>query len=337
MSYLFSSPHITFDAAMRDLVKASPKGRAAAAHALGDVTDPALRARAIEALVAALDDDRMEVRAEACASLGGLGEGGETPATAIAAIAKRLGDGIAAVRQNAAIALGTLRHPDGFAPLAEALAEGPPDLRFQAVTSLAEIDLARAYDPAVAALGDSDSQVVGAAALALGGIGDARAIDPLAAKLDVADLGARFDVAYALAELHDARGRATLVDALVDAERAWDAVTALGWLAAPEDLDALARAMPAKKTPIEASLLAAGTLLALVPDTPHEPAAHQLLLDALSNRKIHVRGIAVEQLGIIGGAWAIAPLDKLARSSRGDELRESIAAAIRAIRERGAR
>lgn len=350
MSYLFPAKSITFDAALRDLAAGSPKARALAAHALGDLSDEAERRRAIEALIAALEDDRMEVRAEACSSLGDLGaregtlarraadgrsgavEAGE-PAL-VAALGKRLADGSAAVRQNAAIALGTIRHPDGFAPLAEALADGPADLRFQAVTSLAEIDGPRAYDPTLAALGDSDPQVVGAAALALGGIGDARAVSSLAGKLDIGDAGARFDIAYALAELGDATGRAVLVGGLLDEDRAWDAVMALGWLAGPDDVSALARCMTARKTPIEASVLAAGTVLTLAPASTHEPAARALLLDALGNRKTHVRGIAVEQLGAAAGRWAIPPLDKLARSGRGDDLREAIATAIRAIESR---
>ncbi len=339
MSYLFPAKSITFDAALRDLATGSPKARALAAHALGDISDPSERRRAIEALITALEDDRMEVRAEACSSLGGLAEEPsrslETGAPAlITALGKRLADGSAAVRQNAAIALGTIRHPAGFAPLAEALADGPADLRFQAVTSLAEIDGPRAYEPTVAALGDSDPQVVGAAALALGGIGDARAVSSLAGKLDIGDPGARFDIAYALAELGDATGRAVLVGALLDEDRAWDAVMALGWLGGADDIVALARCMTARKTPIEASVLAAGTILALAPESAHEPAARALLVDALGNRKTHIRGIAVEQLGAAGGRWAIPPLDKLARSGRGDELREAIATAIRAIESR---
>jgi len=141
VSYLFPSATITFDAALRDLASGSPKARALAAHALGGVTDSVERRRALDALVRALDDDRPEVRAEACSSLGELGEPG-----AIAPLIKRLADGAAPVRQNAAIALGTMRAADGFDPLAEALATGPADLRFQAATSLAEVDPARAFD-----------------------------------------------------------------------------------------------------------------------------------------------------------------------------------------------
>jgi HEAT repeat protein len=359
VSFLFPSSTITFDAAMRDLVQGSPKARAMAAQALGDVTDPTEKRRAVDALIRALEDDRPEVRAEACGSLGSL----EEP-LAIPGIVKRLDDGVPVVRQHAAIALGSLRHADGFAPLATALREGPADLRFQAATSLAEIDAARAYDPLdplVAALGDADPQVVGAAALSLGAIGDARARPLVAAVLGHADAGARFDAAYALAELGDPAGLAILADGIGEPERAWDAITALGVLggldpasrpsaagdgadpapsppARPDDRaqlgEAMGRALTLRKVPPEATVLAAGTLLRVAPESRHHDAARRVLLAALNARKVHVRGLAVEQLGAVGGPWARAPLDKLARSGKGGEVLEAIAQALRAIEER---
>ena len=329
MSFLFPSPTITFEAALRDLAAGSPKARAAAAHALGDVTEAVEKRRAVDALIRALGDDHPQVRMEACAALGELREPG-----ALSHLIKRLDDGVAAVRQSAAIALGTIGHPDGFQPLAEALTEGPPDLRFQAATSLAEIDPARAFDLVVAALGDADGEVIGAAALSVGAIAKddvtrrPAAVAALTAKLDHANPGTRFDVAYALAELADPAGRSALAAALGDIDRAWDAVSALGELKATDEL---AKAVATKDTPMEARVLAAGKLLALGVESDE---ARALLVDALTVRKVHVRGLAVEQLGDIGGAWAKAPLEKLARSSKGSELREPIAAALRAIEGR---
>jgi HEAT repeat protein len=361
VSFLFPSSTITFDAALRDLASGSPKARAMAAHALGDVTDPVERRRAVDALVRALDDDRPEVRAEACGSLGELREDGVLPQ-----LIKRLGDGAAPVRQNAAIALGTIGHADAFEPLAEALREGPADLRYQAATSLAEIDPARAFDFEVAALADRDVQVVAAAALAVGTIAaelaDAplrtRALEALSAALAAAPIAsgpapkpttlgalatvlgssratarptgdsARFDIAYALAELGDDRGKDALAEALADPDRAWDAVTALGKLRAKAELE---RAIASKQTPHEAATLAAGRLVAI--DAAHA-AARAVLIDALVARKLHVRGIAIEQLTEVGGAWAEQPLDKLAHSSKGADLLEPIAAAVRTIRQR---
>lgn len=334
MSFFFPSSTITFEAALRDLQQGSPRARAFAAHALGDVTDPTERRRAVEALIAALDDDRVEVRAEACSSLGDLRE----PA-AVPALVRRLDDGAAPVRQNAAIALGTIAHEGGFEPLVDALKSGPADLRFQAATSLAEIDPARAFDPLLAALHDKDPQVVGAAALSLGAIPAAAASDDLAIRartalveqLDHPNDTTRFDVAYALAELRDPAGTAVLVRALPEPERAWDAVTALATL---DDAAALAGALGDRRVSPEATVLAAGKLLALGAEPGPTQAARRVLLAALTVRKTHVRGLAVEQLEAVGGDWAIAPLEKLARSGKGAELREPIAQALAAIRGR---
>jgi len=329
VSYLFESSTITFEAALRDLASGSPKARARAAQALGDITEPTEKRRAVEALLQALDDDRPEVRMEACGSLGELRE-----PSAIPLLVKRLDDGAAPVRQNAAIALGTIGHPDGFEPLATALAEGPADLRFQAATSLAEIDAARSFDPIAKALDDKDPQVVGAAALSLGAIGDARALPLLVAHLEHGDASARFDVAYALAELKDPRGRGILAAALADPERGWDAVTALANLGTADDAEALARALTTKGIPPEVTVLAAGKLLEIAPNGAHHDAARRVLLAALAARKTHVRGLAVEQLGATAGEWGKAPLEKLAKTGKGSELLEVIAASLRAIEER---
>ena len=337
MSFLFPSSTITLEAALRDLAQGSPKARAFAAHALGDVTDPTERRRAVDALITALEDDRPEVRAEAASSLGELKE-----PSAIPLLVKRLDDGAPGVRQAAAIALGGIGHADAFDALAEALRGGPADLRFQAATSLAEIDQARAYEPLVAALADRDPQVIGAAALSLGAIGEKRAIAALVPLVDHRDAGARFDAAYALAELGDASGQGVLVEALNDAERAWDAITALATLGATATTPSAARAVEAlggaltnRKVPPEATVLAAGRVLEIAPSSPHADAAKRVLLAALTARKEHVRGLAVEQLAKGGGEWAKAPLEKLARSGKGGPFLEQIAAALEAIASRG--
>jgi HEAT repeat protein len=144
----------------------------------------------------------------------------------------------------------------------------------------------------------------------------------------------RFDAAYALAELGDPSGRSALAAGLSDTERAWDAVTALTRLGTTDDAEVLGRALLGKHTPPEAIVLAAGAILKIAPASPHRDAARRVLIAALTARKVHVRGIAVEQLGETGGAWAIAPLEKLGRSGKGAEFGESIAAALRAIAER---
>lgn len=333
MSLFPISPTMTVEAAVRDLARGAPRSRIAAAHALGDVA-PGERSQARAALVAALDDDRGEVRAEAATSLGSLGPGGEAPddAAVTAALVRRLDDGLPAARQAAAIALGTLGHADAFAPLVTALRDGPADLRFQAATSLCEIDPIAAFGPLVASVDDPDPQVVAAVALGLGATGDGRAAGHLARLLEHADVGVRFDAAYALAQLGDRRGRPRLWAALADRDRAWDAVVMLEQDGDPASVEHLARCLDDRGLAPEVAVRAAAAVIALTPD---HAGARAHLIGALGHRKLPVRGLAVEELGRIGGPWAIDALAALADRWRGRELREPIAAAIAAIRARG--
>jgi len=333
---------ITFDAAMRDLATGSPKARVLAAHALGDARGERERAR--EALIRALGDDVAEVRSEAASSLGALGAAEEPEgvgdAAVVAPLAARLTDGDAQVRQNAAIALGTLRHPDGFAALATALREAPADTRYQAATSLAEVDAAAAYEPLVAALQDPDAQVLSAVALAMGAIGDPRGVDHLARLLEHREPGVRFDAAYALAELGDGRGRAVLASAVLDPDpaRAWDAACALEWLGTADDARALAGLLGRRKVDPSTVLRAAGAILriaarATLPDDV-VGVARRTLLAGLGARKIPLRGLAVQELATSGGGWAIPPLEQLRATRRGRQVSDEIDDALRLLKER---
>ena len=339
MSLLFPSRTITVDAALRDLAKGSARARVTAAQALGDVAAEE-RARVRPALIAALDDSDPAVRAEAAASLGeaggGDGPGGAPDPDTVAALIRRLADGHGAVRQGAAIALGTLRAPAAFAPLAEALRDGPADLRFQAATSLVEIDALAAFEPLVAAADDPDPQVVAAVALALGATGEPRAPALIARLLEHADAGVRFDAAYALAQQGDRRGRGALAAGLTDPGRDWDAVLSLERLgdatAAPELVALLGR----RGTSPETQARAAGAALALDPDGPGAARARAHLLAAIGNRRLTVRGVAVDELAKVGGEWALGPLTALAARRRGRELADAVDSALAAIRTRTA-
>ncbi|MEZ4359881.1 MAG: HEAT repeat domain-containing protein [Kofleriaceae bacterium] len=340
----FTSSTITLDAALRDLASGNVKARHRAATALGDVEGATERRRAAVALTAALEDDAPMVRAAAAESLGALGELAPVPA-----LIARLADGDSAVRQQAAIALGALRDPAGFPPLAEALREGPADLRFQAATSLAEIDAVAAYEPLVAALADRDAKVAAAAAVALGTLGDGRAVRHLAPLLEHADDDVRFEAAWALAELDDARGGEVLRAQLRSEPpsprplgRVIEAVEALARLGSPEEREALSALLASRAAQPEAAIVAARHVLALlgegarddVDDLRERQAAELVLLTALSARKEHLRGLAVEQLALVGGAWAEEPLRALARSRRGRALAEPIEDALAAIARR---
>jgi HEAT repeat protein len=346
VTYELRSNTITFEAALRDLGSPRPAVRAQAAHALGDVTAPAERARAVTALLQALGDPRFEVRAEAALALGELGS-----EDAVSALVAHFDDTAAAVRQAAIIALGRLGLASAFEPVARALAEGPPDVRFQAATSLAEIDAARAAGPLLTALADSDGEVVGAVAVALGAIGERRAVAPLAALLDSwSRPETRFDIAYALADLGDARAVDTLGGFADHKQLGWDAIEALEKLgtglgaaaepgadATPDpgaeiDVDAIRSAAADYLVPLLARrfldpmrrLRAAGALLALDPDHAGVDSARKLILAGLGARKREQVGLAVELLGRVGGDWARAPLTQLRGRRAGKPFHEEI-------------
>jgi HEAT repeat protein len=326
---LFPSSTITTDAALRDLTSPKPRVRAAAAAALGD-SEPARRAEVVAALVRAIDDHDLDVRAAAALSLGDLGD-----AEAIEALILRLDDGVPAVRQCAAMALGRLRARPALEPLRRALASGPPDLRFQAATSLVEIDPAAAAEPLAAALSDPDPEVVGAAALALGATGDAGVAERLAPLLDHRSPRTRFDAAYALAELGDQRAVPALVRAAADREMAWDAIEGLEAVGAPA-ADALAGLLHARELDPEHRLRAAAALIAVAPEHAEAAMARQHLIESLRGWWRRRRGLAVELLGRVGGAWASAALDQLRASPAGRRMGDEIADALRRIRERAA-
>ncbi len=321
---------ITLPAALRDLQGGSVKARVLAADLLGDV-DGDGQAAAVAALIAALDDDAAQVRAEAATSLGA-----QRDPRAVDALIARLDDGAGPVRQAAAIALGSIGDGRAFAPLAQALREGPADLRFQAATSLAEIDPLAAFAPLAAATGELDPQVLGAVALGLGATGDPRAPGHLARLLDHEAPMVRFDAAYALAQLRDRRGRAALEAALADRERDWDAVCALEELGDPAAAPALAANVARRATSPQVAVRAASAVLTLDPDGAHAAAARAHLLAALDHRKLDVRGLAVERLGVVGRGWAMSALAKLADGRKGRDLFEAIAQAQAAITARTA-
>jgi HEAT repeat protein len=322
MSLLFKSLTITLQAALRDVVNGSSSAKVAAAHALGDVADTD-RATAGRALLLACNDMEPAVRAECMASLASLYGSANQPDADSAmtdevrvAIEKRLMDGSALVRQHAAIGLGRLGNPKAFAALVDVLQQGPADVRFQAVTSMAELAPELAYEPLVAALDDRDAEVISAAALGLGAIGDGRAVAHLAAHLDHVNAAVMFDVAYALARHADGRGRARLIAALLEPERAWDAVAALAMLHTDADFTSLASVLSDKRVSDEVKLAAAGALHRFE-YTAALPAARDCLQRGLDARKEHLRGIAIEQIALRLDAWSLEQLRAMRSTRKG--------------------
>lgn len=328
MSY-FPQVTITFDAALRDLGSSKERVRAEAAHALRYLDAADDRTSAAEALVAVLDDDSQLVRSEAAISLGELG-----CELAVEPLVACIDDASPMVRQAATNALGALGFDSAFAPLVAALSHEHADVRFCAAGALVGYGAERAVEPLLAALADSDGEVAGAVALALGELGDDRATEPLVELLDHDDARAQFDAAYALTELGDDRGYTRLSAQLADDDLAWDAIEALQRIGQARAASPLAQLMTRKPVPPHLALRAAGALLALDPEHDQAERAKQVLLDGLTLRKIEQRGVAAEQLGLVGGRWAIEPL-RAAKKRRGSDVLD-IDGAIAAIRERDA-
>jgi len=293
---LFRGTTITFEAALRDLRSGDVRARVAAADALGDLPEGEDRAAATDALIAALEDERFEVRRSAALALGELG--GDP---AVRRLIATLEDRHPEVRQAAAIALGRVGDERAFEPLASALREGLADLRYQAAVSLVEIDAQRAYEPLVAAIGDPDAEVRASVASALGAIGDARAADAIAPLLADKAEATRFEAALALARLGDARAVAPLVGALDgSAEKIYQALDGLesaGDKSAAPELAKLARKLLALRA---IRVRAAGVLLGLAPDGPDAAYARELLAKAAKSRRADVRGLAEEALARLG-------------------------------------
>lgn len=324
---LFPQGSITTEAALRDLSSAKAKVRAQAASALGGADDE-LRDDAISALITALDDPDVDVRASAAMSLGSLGD-----ARSARALVLCLDDGAMTVRQCAAIALGRIGSAESFDELADRLAKGPPDVRFQAATSLVEIDPVKAAPHLRRALDDEDGEVVGAAALALGSIDDGESIELIARKLDHPARRTRFDLAYALADLGDGRGMDILGEMTGDRELAWDAICALE-ACGEGAADHLAQAV-AKPVTVEHRLRAAAALIAVSPDHAQAESARAALLGTLKSFRLRRRALALELLGQVGGSWAVAPIRALEGTYGGRRLAAEIDDALHNLAERG--
>ena len=322
------SKGLTFQAALRDIEASRPADRVAAAEVLSSAQSEEEHAQAFAALAAATGDTRPEVRSTACVALAELEQ-----EQAWEIISLCLSDAVPEVRQCAAIALGSLGAKEAFPPLLEALQTGPVDLRFQAASSLVEVDLEAAYQPLLDALAEeTDAEVIGAIALSLGAIGNRACADQLADLLEHHTATTRMDAAYALAQLSDPRALEQLAAALPDADGGWDAAMALeelGELAT----DALGDFLAGSKGAPRVRIRAAGALLSLSPAHRRSDAARHILCEALRNRKLELRGLALQELSKVGGPWALAPLRALQRSFRGRSMSDEIAEVLAALEE----
>ena len=101
----------------------------------------------------------------------------------------------AAIRQNAAGALGMFKDKRGVEPLIGALQDPNAQVRNVAATSLGMIKDPRAVEPLIPLLKEKDFEAQAAVGMALGELRDPRAIDPLIAAMTDKSLGdGRFEI-----------------------------------------------------------------------------------------------------------------------------------------------
>ena len=145
------------------LAAESPRARAHAAFAIGEMEPREGRAEALGRLMQALKDDDLGVR-EACVRA--LGEIDDPEA--VPALLASLRDKAVSVRSASAWALGEIEDPRAVEPLMRALWDDDAEVRSQAAWALGELEDPRAVEGLMGALKDTDAEVRKQAAWALG-------------------------------------------------------------------------------------------------------------------------------------------------------------------------
>ena len=208
--------------AVRDLGNDDPSVRSDAAIHLGQARSK----EAVDALIAALNDQEESVRVNVIRALGDVGD-----PKAIPAIVPFVGDFLSAVRMAACQALGALRDPRGVPALEKALYDGDESIRVVAARALGDVPGPESLEVLLrVALRDesalrAESEMVRANAAmakvdlswALGSLGDRSGMATLRTLLFKGDPeDVRAEAAIALGELGDASELPVLERALAD-------------------------------------------------------------------------------------------------------------------------
>lgn len=305
--------------------------RYGAAYALGCFRDP----RAIDPLVAALENNGSYANVAIAYTLGGIGEPALAPLIAtlkdpakpkyvrhyaaialgrtgnrqaIAPLIDALHDEKSVVREAAAEALGMLGNPTAVSPLIATLKDSKKKVRVQAAIALGKIGDDRAVEPLILTLKKKSARTE--AIWALGEIGDQRAFDPLLGMLKKRNESVRAAAAEALGKLGDPRAIEPLIKVLKDKKEivrqyaAW----ALGQIGDPVAVPHLIIALRGKRIfEYEEYITSVEIFNALV--AIGEPAV-DLLLQAVSNKKNnkYIRSFCIGALGQIGNSRAVETL-----------------------------
>ncbi|ODS36311.1 hypothetical protein BEH94_02840 [Candidatus Altiarchaeales archaeon WOR_SM1_SCG] len=196
--------------------------------------------RDVKALINALRDSDMHVRASAATALGKLKD-----MRATKPLINALNDRNEYVRCDVVWALGEIKDPEAVKPLIKELENSNKRIREYAVWALGEIKDPEAVKPLINALDDSSGWLRADAANALGKIKDPGAVKPLIKTLKDSDTRVRCGAAFALGEIKDTGSVEPLINALKDddADVRDSAAFALGEIRNPEVVDPLINAL----------------------------------------------------------------------------------------------
>ncbi len=255
-----------------------------AAGALGWIDD----SRAVDALLASLEDEEPEVRRAILIALGNIRD---VRATACIIEVMKF-DAEREIRTEAAHVLGVLQGAGAVAALSETLKNDMErTVRAAAAAALGMIGDAHAVDPLMNSSHEDEQSVCVAAIEALGVIGDSKAVDTLIGFMTDVRKEVRQTSAESLGKIRNARALNVLCDALNDCEP-------------------------------EVSLAAAVAIGAI---GEREPVGR--LIDMLQSEAVNPRHGAATALGILGDKRAVPPLIAVL-SDNSETVRYAAAAAL---------
>lgn len=275
--------------------------------------------RDVAGLLEALTDPDLDVRKQAVAALGDLGD-----ERAVEPLLAALED--PALEAGAEAALGRLGAP-AVGPLVRLIHEKGRTTR--ASGALRRIDDERAVEPLLAALGDDDPAVRAGAACALGRTGSPEAVEALCDALEDPDPLVAVWSAEALARIGDQRAVAPLVNRLKThvSDAAAKALDDLGWTPA-DDAERTVHLI-AKQRYHEIAAIGEGAVEPLV---AFLASAGRATSWAGVNTRKRVAGV----LGELGDARAVEPLVQLLQDAVSQDQTELSGAAVAALSSIGA-
>lgn len=310
--------------------KGDKQPRIEAAQALAVLGD----ARAIEPLVAALDD--LLVRDMAAGALCQFGEAAvpalihalEHPSVSVRLFAAqtlgRIGDAraihplLALCKHDKpqmrkvgveALSLGRFKTSDVLATLIDALRDVDAAVRETAVNALGELRDPKSVLPLIEILHGSEQVLKAAATRALGAIGDARAVEALKAAYEKGDVRAD-TVLKALGQIGTGEAVPTIISALQhrDSRVQHAAEGALGQLGATA-IEPLINALAHSEAKVRVKVAQALGILG-------DPRAVEPLIQLFTDSDRDVQAEAATAVGFINGAETISKLFELLRDSR---------------------